>query len=277
MTESPARIAVAVEGAVARILIQNRARRNALTMPMWADLARAVVDLDARSDVSVLTISGDGDDFSTGIDLSTAAPDAESMSDPDNAVASAEAAIIDCSKPVLALVRGYCVGGGLLLALACDLRISATTAKFGITPAKIGAMYPARSIRRLVEHVGPSAAKRMLYTADFSDAHEALRIGLVDEVVEQSEVNAVGDAMARTIASRSQLTVRAVKDYIETSLTSPELVDERERLWTTESSLGMDGSEGAAAFAEKRRPQFEWRAPTTPIPPRSTLRTTGRR
>nr|BFE80892.1 hypothetical protein GCM10020093_034930 [Planobispora longispora] len=156
------------------------------------------------------------------------------------------------------MIEGFCVGGGCQLALACDLRLAAADARFAITPARLGLVYPRSSTRRLVEHVGPSAAKLLLYSADQIDAGHALRIGLVDEVLPPGALADRVYGLARTMASRSQLTLTASKEIVDGH------ADEaRFRQWQKESAAEL--AEGVSAFLERPPPRFP--GPGDPVPP----------
>ncbi|GEK86418.1 enoyl-CoA hydratase/isomerase family protein [Microbacterium aerolatum] len=266
MTGAPkAAITVGVEDSVATLTLVNPGRRNALPPSVWLELARSVEHLAMRPDVTILVITGHGDDFSTGLDLQDAGKDDADQPQvgSDGAVALVEAALADCPKPVIAAIGGYCIGAGMAVALACDLRIAAADASFAMTPAKIGVIYPASSIQLLLNQVGPSITKRMLFTAEFVDATQALRIGLVEEVVPVEELADSALALATVIGKRSQLTVQATKDIVRTLLSDPPAVSDRENFWVQESLDGPDQREGLRAFSERRDPVFTWRSPSS--------------
>ncbi|MFF3518491.1 enoyl-CoA hydratase/isomerase family protein, partial [Streptomyces sp. NPDC002573] len=173
--------------------------------------------LAADPAVRVLVLTGDGDTFCSGADIAgLAASDAREDQDSDTSVngngalaaaVAAEEALAAFPKPALAAVRGYCVGGGCQLAAACDLRYAARDARFGVTPARLGIVYPASSTRRLVGLVGPATARYLLYSAELIDAERALRTGLVDELLDDGpEFDARVADFARALAERSQLT-----------------------------------------------------------------------
>ena len=265
MTGTPeAALTVSVEDSIATLTLVNPGRRNALPPSVWLELARSVDHLATRPDVTVLIITGHGDDFSTGLDLQDAGKTDgdQGQVGTDGAVALVEAAVTGCPKPIIAAIRGYCIGAGLAVALACDMRIAAADASFAMTPAKIGVIYPASSIQLLLNQVGPSITKRMLFTAEFMDAVHALRVGLVEETVPADELADRAHALATAIAKRSQLTVQATKDIVRTLLSDPLSVSERESFWMQESLAGPDQREGLRAFSERRAPVFTWRSPS---------------
>ncbi|MEC4021161.1 enoyl-CoA hydratase/isomerase family protein, partial [Streptomyces sp. H27-D2] len=170
----------AVDDGIATVVISNPAKRNAMSTAMWRALPPLLDELAADDSVRVLVLTGDGDTFCAGADIGSLG---EHGQEPQGLAVAAEDALAAFPKPTLAAVRGYCVGGGCQLATACDLRFAAEGAAFGVTPAKLGIVYPATSTRRLVELVGPSAAKYLLFSAELIDAERALHTGRVDETL----------------------------------------------------------------------------------------------
>jgi enoyl-CoA hydratase/carnithine racemase len=206
-------VRVDVDGAVATLLIDNPGKRNALTAAMWAAVPKLLEGLAADPAVKVVVVAGAGGTFCAGADMDDApaiAADGE-----DSVAVHAERALAAFPKPTLARIDGFCVGGGCQLAVACDLRFAAADSRFGITPAKLGIVYPRSTTRRLVALVGPARAKLLLFTGDLIDAPSAERIGLVDAVVDPDTLAATVRATAATIAARSQLSVRAAKAVID--------------------------------------------------------------
>ncbi|MEV7908149.1 enoyl-CoA hydratase/isomerase family protein, partial [Streptomyces anulatus] len=200
--------------------------------------------------VRVLVLTGADGTFCSGADISEIAGLSEAGDDTGLTVV-AEQALAEFPKPTIAMIEGFCVGGGCQLALACDLRIAAEDARFGITPAKLGVVYPLSATRRLVGLVGPSTAKLLLYSADLVDAAAALRTGLVDEVHAPEALPGRVYGLARTFAARSQLTLAATKEVVDGR------ADEaRFRQWQKESR--EESAEGVAAFLERRQARFPW-------------------
>jgi enoyl-CoA hydratase/carnithine racemase len=257
------RLVVERDGAVARLIIHNPTRRNAVSQDMWRQFEPALESLDADPEVKVLVVRGSGGTFSAGADISQVASilrgDGSGRDGGD--LTAAEEALASFSKPTIAAIDGYCVGGGWEIAGACDLRIAAADAFIGITPAKLGIVYPTSGIARLVRLVGPAAAKRLLFTGDLVDAHEALRIGLVEEVAPAGHVHDAAIGLAERIAHRSQLSARAHKALVESvAACSPE-VGEVSAHWQREMELGPDARIGIQAFLAKEPPAFEWSVP----------------
>ena len=230
---------------------------------MWDGLADAVALAEADVEVLCIVVESTGDSFSGGADLEevrAAAGDADAGEDNRDHVRRAFLALRDAIKPTIAAVRGFCVGGGLMVATACDLRVADTSARFGCTPAKIGMIYLFEPTASLVELVGASEAKRILFTARQFDAAESMRMGLVNELVEPADLESTVDALVRDICATSQFSVRTMKRTI--ALGSAGLRDETaETLDLFRAALeNEDHREGTAAILEKRPASFTWRA-----------------
>ncbi|QNP66453.1 enoyl-CoA hydratase/isomerase family protein [Streptomyces genisteinicus] len=247
--ESPQpHLAHTVADGVATVVISNPAKRNAMTAGMWRALPEILPALAADPAVHCLVLTGDGGTFCAGADIGSLRGPEE---DPAALALDAEAELAAFPKPTLAVVRGFCVGGGAQLAAACDLRFAADDARFGVTPSKLGIVYPAVSTRRLASLVGPSTAKYLLFSGELIDAERALRTGLVDEVLPPDELGRRAAEFTRILASRSQLTQCAAKEFLAGR-------DDREAYWRAEAYAGGETAEGVAAFLERREPRFRW-------------------
>ncbi|MGY4959347.1 enoyl-CoA hydratase/isomerase family protein [Streptomyces sp. 900105245] len=241
-----------VADSVATVVIRHPAKRNAMTAAMWRALPPLLDRLAHDPDVRVLVLTGEGGTFCAGADISTLQGSPEEA---QGLAVAAEEALAAFPKPVLAVLRGHCVGGGAQLAAACDLRLAEEGALFGVTPARLGVVYPSSSTRRLVSLVGPATAKYLLFTAELIDAGRALRTGLVDEVLPGGELDERVAELTRILVSRSQLTQAAAKEFANGR-------DDRDGHWTTQARGSGDTAEGVAAFLERRRPEFTWSVPT---------------
>ncbi|MGI5245722.1 enoyl-CoA hydratase/isomerase family protein [Dactylosporangium sp. CA-139066] len=230
------------DGPIATLLISNPSKRNAMTAAMWRSLPTLLPPLAADPSVRVLILAGAAGTFCAGADITEAAPLARAGE--TSLAVEAEQALAAFPKPTIARIEGFCVGGGCQLAVACDLRFAAADSRFGVTPAKLGIVYPPSTTRRLSALIGPSRTKLLLYTADLIDAGAAERMGLVDAVFPAAELASAVHQVASTIASRSQLTLRATKAVLSGSEPPPQ--DEAEL------------TEGIAAFAARRAPAFRW-------------------
>ncbi|MFF1293415.1 MULTISPECIES: enoyl-CoA hydratase/isomerase family protein [unclassified Streptomyces] len=237
-----------VTDSVATVVIHHPAKRNAMTAAMWRALPPLLDALAADPDVRALVLTGEGGTFCAGADISTL------QGSPDEAqglAMAAEEALAAFPKPTLAAIRGHCVGGGSQLAAACDLRFAQEGSLFGVTPAKLGIVYPASSTRRLVALVGPAATKYLLFSGELIDTERALRTGLVDEVLPEGELAKRVAEFTRILATRSQLTQAAAKEFANG-------VADRDGHWAEQARGNGDTAEGVAAFLERRQPRFSW-------------------
>lgn len=251
-------LTVAVDGSVGTITLARPGKRNAVTFDMWVSLGEACRALAADPQVRVVVLRGAGEHFCAGADISELlAPRPVGTPSFMEANMAAEQALATLPKPVVAVVQGDCIGGGAALAIDCDLRLVVQGARFGITPAKLGIVYPPASLERAVRLLGP-AAKRLLYTGDLIDAEEALRIGLADELHSADAIEGRLAELCATLAQRSLLTQAATKEMIaaitEHGVVSADLAD----TWSREVTVSGEMAEGVAAFTERRAPQFPW-------------------
>jgi enoyl-CoA hydratase/carnithine racemase len=237
-----------VADSVATVVIEHPVRRNAMTAAMWRALPPLLDSLAADPAVRVLVLTGAGGTFCAGADISSLQDSAEET---QRLAVAAEEALAAFPKPALAAIRGYCVGGGAQLAAACDLRFAEEGALFGVTPARLGIVYPSSSTRRLTALVGPATAKYLLFSGEFVDAERALRTGLVDEVLAEGELDKRVAEFTRILASRSQLTQASAKE-------SADGRTDRDAHWAEQARSGGDTAEGVAAFLEGRHPRFTW-------------------
>ncbi|MFB6961910.1 enoyl-CoA hydratase/isomerase family protein [Streptomyces sp. NPDC056309] len=237
-----------VTDAVATVVVHHPAKRNAMTAAMWRALPPLLDGLAADPDVRALVLTGSGATFCAGADISTLRG---SPREAQRLAGQAEEALAAFPKPTLAAVRGYCVGGGAQLAAACDLRFAEAGALFGVTPAKLGIVYPASSTRRLVSLVGPATAKYLLFSGELIDAERALRTGLVDEVLPEGELAKRITEFTRILTARSQLTQAAAKEFADGRT-------DRDAHWSEQARASDDTAEGVAAFLERRTPRFTW-------------------
>ncbi|MFI0790734.1 enoyl-CoA hydratase/isomerase family protein [Streptomyces lydicus] len=249
-----------VSDGTATVTISNTGKRNAMTVQMWRDLPPLLDRLAGDRAVRALVLTGDGGTFCAGADIGSLRGDAAGAS--QGLAVAAEEALAAFPKPTLAAIRGYCVGGGAQLAAACDLRFAEEGALFGVTPAKLGVVYPASATRRLVRLVGLATAKYLLFSGDLIDCARALRTGLVDEVLAEGELAKRVAEFSAVLASRSLLTQTAAKELANgTWDVPPAEAEERGAHWAAQARASGDTAEGAAAFLERRAPRFTWPAP----------------
>ncbi|MFF3333123.1 enoyl-CoA hydratase/isomerase family protein [Streptomyces sp. NPDC002888] len=242
-----------VTDSVATVVVHHPAKRNAMTAAMWRALPPLLETLAADPDVRALVLTGAGDTFCAGADISTLQGSPEEA---QRLAVLAEEALAAFPKPTLAAIRGHCVGGGSQLAAACDLRFAEEGALFGVTPAKLGIVYPASSTRRLASLVGPATTKYLLFSGELIDAERALRTGLVDEVLPAGELAERVAEFTRILVSRSQLTQGAAKEFADGRT-------DRDAYWGAQARGSGDTEEGVAAFLQRRQPRFTWNVPTS--------------
>jgi enoyl-CoA hydratase/carnithine racemase len=267
MTSLPApadKIGILVEPPLGWLVIDNPARRNALDLAMWTALPQRIAALEADPRVRVVILRGAGaQPFASGADISefaTVRATAEGGRAYEAANEAAFRALAGCAKPVVAMIRGFCLGGGLGLAVSCDLRLAAQGSQFGIPAGRLGVGYPPSAMAYVVAAVGPQAARDLFFTARRIDADEALALRLVARVLPDAELETQTRDLATTIAANAPLTLTAAKRAIDAAAGLP-------------GALGADGlkrladacfdsedyREGRAAFLEKRTPAFKGR------------------
>ncbi|MFZ2998198.1 enoyl-CoA hydratase/isomerase family protein [Sphingobium sp.] len=246
------------DGAIARLTIDRPARRNAMTQAMWQELPHLVAEAmaDAAIRTLILTSATPGL-FCAGADIDEFAT---CSSDPDWRVANQAAirasqyALAHAPKPVIAAIDGDCVGGGCGLAIACDIRIAAPTARLGITPARLGIVYSLFDTKLLVDLIGPARARRVLFTGALHHADDALSIGLIDQIAD--DPLAAARDLAATIAANAQHSVRSSKAIIRRILDGQADDDDTTLALFRDAFTLPDFAEGVAAFRGKRRPNF---------------------
>ena len=203
MTSS--RLLLESDGPIGRLILDNPGRLNALTFDMWEGIPRALTQLAADAAHRLVVLSGAGDAaFAAGADISqfeSGYADAAAVQRANEVIEEAFLAIERCPLPTIAEIRGYCIGGGMAIALCCDLRIAATGARFGIPPAKLGLGYDHMSVRRVIAAAGPSAAKEVLFTARQFSAAEAFAMGFLNRLVPAAELSTAVREIAAEIAA----------------------------------------------------------------------------
>jgi enoyl-CoA hydratase/carnithine racemase len=246
-------VRVQVAGRTATLMIDHAGRRNALTVEMLDHFAGALTELAENTRVRVVMVTGAGEDFSAGMDIRALSAARRKGTALEYQMAALEEQLAVFPKPTVAAVAGYCVGGGMQLALACDLRVAANSARFGVPPAKLGVVYPAPTIARLVRALGPGAAKRLIFTGELVDAAAAWRLGLVSEVTTPGRLAETAQDLAAVIASRSTISIAAAKEMI-TAMSSDGIDDAVERKWADRAN--PDAAVGLEAFLTGRPPHF---------------------
>jgi enoyl-CoA hydratase len=246
------------DGPIGYLTLNRPDRRNALNREMWAALPDLVAALDGDPETRLIVLRGAGTEaFAAGADISEFA---ENRANPELARdyealnGKAFAALRATAKPAVAMISGFCIGGGLALALACDLRIAGEDALFALPPARLGLAYPVDGLSDLLHAVSPAFAKEMLFTARRYRAAEALKAGLVHRVVAQDRLDAEIKALAAEIAENAPLTIKASKRAIDALAGRP--VAEDLQALAAACFASADYAEGQRAFLEKRKPRF---------------------
>ena len=255
------RIICSRDGSVGHIVFKNPERHNAMSLDMWRDGEAAIRGLCEAGDVRAIVLTGAGEKaFVAGADISRFGEERNSeaaIAEYNASVRRFQDTLTKAPIPTLAKIGGYCIGGGLAIALCCDIRIASDDSRFAIPAAKLGLGYAAAGIERLMQIVGPSFAMEIFYTARQFDAAEALTMGLVNRVLPRAELDAYCADYTRRISENAPLTIRAVKTAVSENLKPP---SERDTA-LCESQVAacfasQDYVEGRTAFTEKRKPQF---------------------
>lgn len=256
-------VRLVISGAVGVIQIDNLERLNALTKDMWAEIPGKVRAAEDNAEVRVIVVRGAGDNaFSAGADISEfesvrTGPAAEDYNRLNH---EAFVALEGCGKPTVALIHGFCLGGGLGLAMSCDLRFCDEAARFAIPAARLGIGYHPRWLRPILAAVSGPHAKELLFTGARFDAAWALRTGLVNDVVAASALDGRVQDVCDLIGANAPLSIRAAKRSIDVLCAEPGLRDERELVALIDACFASDDyREGCKAFSEKRRPVFKGR------------------
>lgn len=260
VAESRQDIIVSEAAGVATVTLNRPAKRNAVSLAMWRDLARIFADLGTRDGVRALVLTGAGGNFCAGADISefaTVRADA-AMGEVYEATADAATrAIRDCPRPTIAAVSGYAMGGGCGVALACDFRIADATARMGIPAARLGIIYGPLDCDLLLRQVGLACAKRVLYSARAFELAECREMGLVDMVAGEGNALDAAQAYAAQLSGNAPLSIAGAKLVLEALATGTAAARAHEIEAVIARAMdSADYREGARAFIEKRAPRF---------------------
>jgi enoyl-CoA hydratase/carnithine racemase len=249
------------EGGIGWVVFNNPERRNAVSLEMWEAVATIFDEYERDPDVRVAVMKGAGDkSFVAGADISQFEErrnNAEAAEEYARISGTGAAKMVAFSKPLVAMIRGFCIGGGLATAMRADIRIAAEDAQFGIPAARLGLAYNISSLSNLVSLVGPAVASEILFTARRYNAQEALRVGLVNRVVPVEKLEEEVRALAAQIAENAPLTVKTSKATIAEILKSATERDTAKIDALFRQCMdSQDYAEGRRAFMEKRKPVF---------------------
>ena len=252
------------EGAIGWITFNNPARHNAVSMSMWESVPRALAMFEKDPEVRVVILKGAGEKpFISGADISEFKEKrgSKEAAEAYNAAGdAAQQALEEFSKPTIAMIRGYCIGGGCAVGIDCDIRIAAEDSVYAIPAGRLGLGYRYDGIRRLIDVVGPSFASEIFFTARKFNAQEALTMGLINRLVSVAELESYTRNYANTIADNAPLTLAAVKRCVIERHKDPSMRDlKRCQDMVDACFASVDYEEGRSAFMEKRRPVFRGR------------------
>jgi enoyl-CoA hydratase/carnithine racemase len=251
-------------GSVGTMIFNNPKRYNAVSLEMWQGVMEILEDFATDDDIRVVVVTGAGSKaFVSGADISKFEDERSSQDAVERyavAVDRAYDGLRDFPKPTIAKINGYCIGGGLGIAVSCDMRVCTDNARFAIPAAKLGLGYAYSHIRKLTNLVGPSFAKEIFFTARQFNAHEAREMNLVNRVVPTSMLDAFVDDYAQMIAANAPLTVAQVKHTIGEIVKDPDVRDLAKCAEMVKACFDSeDFIEGRQAFMEKRKPAFKAR------------------
>jgi enoyl-CoA hydratase/carnithine racemase len=249
------------EGRIGYVIFNNPERHNAVSLDMWEAAGQMLDEFRDDSNIGVVVVTGAGGKaFVSGADISRF--DKERSSEDaivryNAIVEKSYAAFYEFPKPTIAMIRGYCIGGGMGLATCCDLRICTEGSKFAVPAAKLGLGYAYPGLKRLVDVVGPSFAMEIFYTARQFTAAEAAVMGLVNRVVADGELESYVRDYAETMAGNAPLTIRAVKAVVSEMMKEESTRDLKRAQAAVDACFrSQDYEEGRKAFMEKRKPVF---------------------
>ncbi|MCC6533046.1 MAG: enoyl-CoA hydratase/isomerase family protein [Burkholderiales bacterium] len=252
------------EGAIGWITFNNPARHNAVSMSMWESVPRALDAFEQDPDIRLVILKGAGEKaFVSGADISEFKEKRASKEAAEAYNAAGEAchrALQEFPKPTIAMIRGYCIGGGCAVAIDCDIRIAAEDSVYAIPAGRLGLGYRYEGIRRLIDLVGPSFAAEIFFTARKFNAQEALAMSLINRLVPVAELESYTRGYAGMIADNAPLTLAAVKRSVLERHKDPSVRDlKRCNDMVDACFASRDYEEGRSAFMEKRRPVFKGR------------------
>jgi len=248
------------DGPIGRMVFDNPERRNAISADMWRAIPQTMAEFDVDSEIRCVVLRGEGTvAFAAGADISEFEQRRSSESavkEYEGLVDAAQHAIEDSHKPVIALIHGFCIGGGVETALACDLRYASASSQFAIPAARLGVGYGVHGTNRLVATVGHAAAREIMFTGRRYNAEQALAMGLVNRVLPDAELDQYVSELALQLAGNAPLTIGASKRIINVLIEAHGDFTEADEL-VARCMTSADYQEGRRAFMEKRAPRFK--------------------
>ncbi len=251
------------QGAVGWMVFNNPARRNAVSLDMWQAVPRILAHFEQDPAVRVIALAGQGERaFVAGADISQfeqRRSSVDGVAEYDRVAGAATEALKAVGKPTAAVIRGWCIGGGVGIAAACDLRFAAEGARFGVPAGRLGLGYGMAGVRTLLDLVGPAFVKEIFYTARHFTAAEALGMGLVNRVVADDALEAFARAQFEAIAANAPLTLKALKRTVAELARGEQADAAAVEAMVAACFASADYAEGRRAFMEKRPPVFTGR------------------
>jgi len=250
------------QGATGWLTFNRPERMNAVNYDMWCAIPEVMARFEKDEEIRIIALKGAGNKaFVAGADISQFGENrgsADAAQEYEQKNLEAFSAIASCQKPTLAMINGYCIGGGLGIALSCDIRIASVGSTFAIPAAKLGLGYPAEGIKHIVSLIGPQFAKELFFTARQFTHDEALKMGLINQLTSQEDLSEKTETLCAMIGANAPLTLKAAKRAIDAVAAAPENYD----LKTLEELVSAcfeseDYLEGRTAFEEKRKPIFK--------------------
>ena len=254
LTFADGALVLEIADGLATLTLSRPQQRNAISLAMWQALPDLLKTLDARQDASVLVLCGAGPDFAAGADIAefdTVFADRAATLRYAQTMGDATAALAQYPKPSIAMITGHCIGAGVALALACDMRCAATDARLGVTPARLGLLYPLADTLRLARTVGRAKASDLLFSGRLFGAPEALAMRLVDELHAPAELSTAVFAKAALIAAQSQWSVQHAKAVLALIDAGTSTDTDTTRAWFADAVEGEDYRRGLQAFRER--------------------------